>query len=482
MFGLMALCVELPAGGQGTALRLHPRNPHYFEFRGRPVLLITSGEHYGAVLNSSFDYKKYLATLAKDGLNLTRVFSGAYVEPSGAFNIAANTLAPGEGAFLAPWERSVEPGYAGGGNRFDLAKFSSEYFERLHAFMEEASRQGVVVEFNLFCPFYGEEQWVLSPMNASNNVNEVGRIVRTDAYTVDRSGALLEFQKAMVRKVVTELNRYDNLYFEICNEPYFGGVTLEWQYLIASEIVQAESRLPNRHLVSRNVANAGIDQILAGNGKVWKEEPAISILNFHYANPPLVVPLNYGLQRVIGENETGFHGTDDAYYRREAWEFILGGGGLFNHLDYSFTVGHEEGDFQYPPSQPGGGSVRLRQQLGSLKAFLESLDFVAMAPDNTLILNGIAGFRRAQVLAAEGREYAVFVRDWKEPSPTEQNEAKGPLRLELALPTGRYRVEWLDPETGRNSPGGELRVSDQAASLEAPFYAGEIALRIQSLQ
>ncbi len=37
-------------------IRLHPDNPHYFLFRGKPTILITSAEHYGAVLNPNFDY------------------------------------------------------------------------------------------------------------------------------------------------------------------------------------------------------------------------------------------------------------------------------------------------------------------------------------------------------------------------------------------------------------------------------------------
>jgi len=53
---------------------LAERNPHYFNFRGRTVALITSGEHYGAVFNGNFDYKKYLSALAADGLNYTRNF------------------------------------------------------------------------------------------------------------------------------------------------------------------------------------------------------------------------------------------------------------------------------------------------------------------------------------------------------------------------------------------------------------------------
>ena len=105
---LLLLLVTLPllgaAASRGAAepIRLHPRNPHYFLFRGKPTILITSGEHYGAVLNRDFDYAKYLDTLAADGLNNTRTFVGSYVEPQGAFKITRNTLAPAPGRFICP--------------------------------------------------------------------------------------------------------------------------------------------------------------------------------------------------------------------------------------------------------------------------------------------------------------------------------------------------------------------------------------------
>src|SRR6188768_3948822 len=112
------------ATAHAAPLALHPDNPHYFLFREKPAALITSGEHYGAVLNLDFDYVKYLDTLAADGLNLTRTFSGAYVEPQGAFNIAENTLAPKPDRFISPWARSDQPGYPNGGNKFDLSKWN----------------------------------------------------------------------------------------------------------------------------------------------------------------------------------------------------------------------------------------------------------------------------------------------------------------------------------------------------------------------
>jgi len=65
-------------------LKLHPDHPHYFLFRGKPTVLIASGEHYGAVLNQDFDYLKYLETLQAEGMNLTRTVPGTSLESTNA--------------------------------------------------------------------------------------------------------------------------------------------------------------------------------------------------------------------------------------------------------------------------------------------------------------------------------------------------------------------------------------------------------------
>src|SRR5437762_11791970 len=75
-------------------LALHPQNPHYFQFRGKPTILITSAEHYGAVLNLDFNYAEYLKTLRADGLNHTRVWAGTYREIPASSGITDTSLAP----------------------------------------------------------------------------------------------------------------------------------------------------------------------------------------------------------------------------------------------------------------------------------------------------------------------------------------------------------------------------------------------------
>ncbi len=203
-----------PAEDRYPPLALHPQNPHYFLFRGKPTILITSAEHYGAVLNRDFDYIRYLDELSTHGLDLTRTFTGAYLEDDKSFGITRNTLAPKPGRLICPWARSDTSGYPGGGNRFDLSKWDETYFDRLRDFLAQASRRGIVVELNLFCPFYNESQWKRSPMNAANNVNGVGQVDRKVVYTLDKNGGLLAVQEALVRKLVRELNAFDNLYYD----------------------------------------------------------------------------------------------------------------------------------------------------------------------------------------------------------------------------------------------------------------------------
>src|SRR5205085_4543755 len=66
------------AAPENRPIALHPDNPHYFVFHGKPTVLVGSTEHYGAVLNNDFDNVKYLDTIQREGLNLTRTFSCTY--------------------------------------------------------------------------------------------------------------------------------------------------------------------------------------------------------------------------------------------------------------------------------------------------------------------------------------------------------------------------------------------------------------------
>jgi hypothetical protein len=467
-------------------LRVSSANPHYLEYRGRPLLLISSAEHYGAVINQDFDFMPYLAALHRDGLNQTRLWTGFYVEDPQAFNflITNNTLAPATGRYIAPWARSDQPGYANGGNKFDLSRWDDAFFARLRNYLIEAERRGVIVEIVLFCPFYQDSMWEFSPLNPRNNVNGVGAgLTRQSVYVLDRlEPAVVSFMDTYVRKIVTEVNRFDNLYFELVNEPYSLNdiVPDQFQRHVADLIVATERTLPKRHLIAQNIAN--------GSGKIENPHPAVSIFNFHYASPPDAVTTNYGLGKIIGDDETGFRGQADLPYRIEAWNFIVAGGGIFSHLDYSYTTAHPAGTWMpLPPNQPGGGGPEFRRQMRVLAEFMNGFEFVRMTPRADVVSIVEVTDLTARALVEEGRQYAIYVSF----ADTGRGRGVDPLReratatlpersvgVAVTLPAGRYDATWVSPLTGQPALRESITHAGGTHTLRSPAFTADLALKI----
>lgn len=473
LYTLLAAVLFTTTAGAQEVLSLYPQNPHYFSYHNKPTILVGSGEHYGAVVNTAFDFEKYLQTIAQDGLNTTRLFTGAYVEKLGDFGINNNTLAPADGKLLLPWKRSSQPGYALGGNKFDLSQWDAAYFQRLKAFMQAAAHRNIIVEVNLFSSHYGGG-WNYSALNRANNANNSDTVAALAVNTF-QNGNILVHQERYVRKLVRELNGFGNLYFEIQNEPWadlsdttlvrneYGELTdwrntlqvvaqrsNAWQQRVASWIKDEEQSLANKHLIAQNIANFHFPIVAA--------DPQVSIFNFHYTLPQAVTE-NYHLNKVIGFNETGFAGKQDATYRRQAWRFMMAGGALFNHLDYSFWPGSEAGrDTAF--KAPGGGSPELRQQLGLLKKSLDAAGFADLKPDAGLVLS--APGASVQVLGNGTNKWLLYL----EPLATTS------ALLSLRLPQGRYRATWIDVVTGKTISNQEVKGN----KLQAPALGDWLAV------
>ena len=492
VLGLVGSLSQLTVLGQAVPIALDAVNPHYFSYGGKTIALITSGEHYGAVFNLDVDYTRYLATLKADGLNYTRIFGGSYVEvPGKSFGILRNDLAPAPGKFLAPWVRSGEAGYAGGGNKFDLDHWNPEYFVRLKAFLSEAERQGIVVEVSLFSAQYGEPQWAISPFNPVNNVNGTELADWKKLETME-NGKILGYQEQYVRKLVHETAGFGNVIFEIQNEPWSDRprqvnvinpylfppgrdqypnsvevadeLSSAWQGKVAGWITDEEGSLAHKHLIAQNYSNF--------QSSIIALVPGVSMVNFHYAYPEAVT-LNYGLGKAISYDETGFLGQGDAGYRRQAWNFMLSGGGAFDALDYSFTPGHEAGD-DTAPNGPGGGSPAFRSQLGILARFLAGFPVRDLAPDPHVVQH--AAGATAHALNAHGDTWAIYL----DAGPEGNAPAGSDLALHLA--DGSYSAEWVDVTTGKPAGQERFTCSGGSQTLHSPPYASGIAFRLNRMK
>lgn len=479
-----------------TPIRIHPANPRLFEFRGRPLALICATEHYGAVINRRFDFERYLHEHAAKKQTLSRLFL-LFRELQGPNN-PYSTCKPESTDFVAPWPRTGPGKAADGEPRYDLSRWNDEYFERLHRFCGLASELGIIIEVTLFSNSYGPNIWQLNPLNAPNNLQGIGDLDFNEYLTL-RNTALWEQQQAHVRKAVTELNHYDNIYFEICNEPGSMDKTQvpaaeidEWQTAVARLVREVEADLPNRHLIfgtqaftftpfhQENDAAFSWTHIDAANvhalpdtsfrGRTYnmgvfmsKELKLEEYRAFNLAVADVPKPC------VQDEDNVASRYLDPdgwTIHRKRAWMALLCGA-HYDVIDFSITI--------HTPTGTEDSRRHIRSWLQYLSEFVHSLDLPRARPLGDWLLTKPAGLLEA-TLAVEGEDYAAYLADSREVDDSQWGAAiEG--EVSFRLPAGEFMVRTYAPVSGGYSPGLHVR-GDEAITLALPAFSHDIVVRI----
>lgn len=136
-----------------------------------------------------------------------------------------------------------------------------------------------------------------------------------------RNADVPERQKAYVRKITAELNRYDNVIYDICDEPTINGgkdsEVIPWILAMKDAFVEAERALPNKHVLGQTVQSSSPDL----SGDAWcdwlpteyvasahdggfsdaREQGKRLFLRLDLDKP---YPMNYGLIGIPGGGET----------------------------------------------------------------------------------------------------------------------------------------------------------------------------------
>jgi hypothetical protein len=481
---ILAFVSMLSAQVLAEPISLDPLNPHYYVFNGQPTVLITSAEHYGAVINLDFDYIAYLDALKANGMNYTREWPGALLEMVGEF-YGGNTMGPRPDRTIVPWQRSKAPGYVYGGNKFDLDKWNPEFFTRLNDFIVKAGERGIVVEICFFNSQY-THRWPLSPLYYQNNTQGVGKCDFKDAQTL-KYPDLVQRESDYVSKITREVNGFDNVILEICDEPSLYTPHAEagpWVGHLLEVVHNTEAQLPKKHLVAQEV-EGGI-----GGPIDYSGSPLLSIIVGQYVWGPEQgtaqmggmkgLDYEYGHNKPIEFNETPYYpfqyrkGDPIAESRVEAWEFIVGGGASFNHLNGRYTI--------EDPAGKTPDNAQILAALRNLKSFIYSYDFIKMRPDKTFVVSGIPPGTYCRGISQPGEQYALYhhhsvLEDSKEyyvVTPGSYAET-----LVVDLPGGAYRADWVDPASG--SVLDSLTFTHQGGdkALITPEHAIDIALRIK---
>lgn len=408
-----------PAARGSGALAVLPANPYYFQdARGRPVVLV--GDYtWGAFSDLNYDWVRFLDSLRARGLNTARVWLWWGCEEI--------TTDPIPARHIEPYLRTG-PGTANDGRpKYDLTRFNPAFFDRLRAFCSAAEQRGIQLQLIAMDAWMLKhaELWKLHAFQRDNNVNGVdGDPRRTGVGTDGARGfcslgnpRAMEFQKALVRKIVETTNGFGNVRYEIANENYYSA---EWELALCDFIHEIEKSMPRRHLVMRR-------DLPLHSDVVQRWEPAL-VRRGMLARRGLRQPL-------IFDTDWTINGNDDEV-RAAMWTALVSGG-HFAYMDDSL---------EYRLGKPlKDGRAQLHRQIDHAAAFMKRIRPWEMTPDDRLVTAG-DGYAMASKT-----QLAAYL------------PHGGAVTLNLSGMHGPLRAAWFDPRTGMSMSFGTF---DATGSME----------------
>jgi hypothetical protein len=486
---ICALLLALASVAASQPIQIHPENPKYFLFRGKPLMLVTATEHYGSVINRPFDFEKYLNDAADKKITLTRAFL-LFRELQGARN-PSSPCKPESPDYIAPFMRTGPGNAMDGEPIYDLDRWNPEFFDRLHRFLQMASDRSIVVELTLLSNTYGDNIWALNPLRDKNNKQGIGSVEWQD-YTSLKNAALVERQTAYVRKIIQETSEFDNVYYEICNEPGggFAGHASPadvdaWQEHIARVVREELLRFNRKHLV------AGQEAFTYGAPNRFPQDKGFSsvlfdIVNVHPLPETLFAGRNYQLgnfmskelhlseiaafcRATYSQKKPSVLDEDNAaslyrdpigwtIHRKRAWTAAMNGT-HYDYIDFSITIGSEAGT--------RASSVGIRSWMKHLSEFMTSFDFIHAEPQPAWISRQ-PGNLVISALAVKGKDYAAYLADPREASDATYGD---PIQGQIAfeLPPGRFAVKLYSPVEGTYAPPVMMEGGKTVTLNLAPF-------------
>jgi len=331
--------------------------------------------------------------------------------------------------------------------------------------------------------------------------------VEWQEYTSRKDEALVQRQSAYARKIIEETSVYDNVYYEICNEP--GGDVPNhasladvnaWQEELGRVIRAELSRLNRKHLVVGQNASAGfnVSQYSEGVGNSYFDasfsKSMLDAVNVHPLPNLILRGHTYQLGdfmtkelrledfrsfflAVHSERKPCISEEDNAaslywdksgrtIHRKRAWMAVLCGS-HYDYIDFSIQVGNEEGTEE--------SRLNLQHWMRNLSQFIHSFDFINAQPVPDWI-EAKPQHLIESTLANPGKDYISYLADGRELTDTAAGQVISG-QVAFRLPRGRFVVRLYSPRSGEYSPGIVVQGGKQII-VEMPSIEQDIALRV----
>lgn len=427
-------------------------NSRYFENGfGMPVIL--SGFHTWYNIQDggptdppgAFDWDEYLDALVSYGCNFTKLWASMetaqlWADPFGGVD---------NPQYFSPtrYERTGPGTAADGGLKFDLDQINQDFLDRLYDRVAACAANGIYVAVQLFQGWQIEDKggsdqpFDYHPYNISNNINSIDGDQNNDGDGTEthRSGAsnvVLTYQETLVEEIVTLLNSFDNIIWEISNEDTGHADNTTWQEAMIDHIATIEAGLPKQHPIGRTVSYPnGSNAALDASAADW---------------------VSYSSRDEVDGTKVSMSDTDhiEGITSDHEWMWISlcnGHGGLWYMDEWAnevYGTGDRRNDSTYQT---------IRANLGYVRELVDLLDDLpAMTPQASLCTTG---YCLAKDHATQA-EYICF------------QDGTGAFNLDLSTATGTLNIRWLRCSDGSTNTGST--VSGGAVRTLTPPWAGAV--------
>jgi hypothetical protein len=442
------LLVAIPtfAAPPEGAIRPFSRNPSYWQYKGKPVLLLGGSKDDN--LFQLPDLKKHLDEIHAAGGNYVR-----------------NTMSDRHDKSF-----EVYPFHKTKGGKYDLGKWNDVYWKRFEDFLRWTHERDIIVQIEMWDRFdYARDNWPPHPYNPKNNINYTpkesglaltypdhpGRNKQPFFFTTPRqrnNTVLLKYQQRFVDEVLSHTLKYPHVLYCMDNETSGEEAwATYWAEYIHRRAREAGKRVcvtemwddwdlegpHHRRTLDHPERYDFIDVSQNNHQKGQRHWDNFEWVRRHIARKPR--PIN--TVKTYGADGGRFGTTRDGVER--FWRHVIGGAASAR--------------FHRPPSglglsKPAVASLRAARKLESLVKMWD------VEPANDLLTD--RSDNEAYLAARPGKAYALYVTDGG--------------KVGLKLPKGRYTLRWISVTSGEWGKRAELS-GGTTVSLAAPGKGGWVA-------
>lgn len=425
-------------GASGDRIGIYQANRAYWQYKGRPVVLI----------GGSKDDNLFQLPDLKGHLDLLQSVGGNYVR---------NTMSArnDKGFEVQAFQKTAN-------GQYDLDRWNDEYWRRFESLLSLAQARDIIVQIEVWATFdYYRDNWEINPFNPKNNVNytakETGLPVKVSSHPTRTENnffwsvpaernqkTVLKYQQKFVDKILSISLKYGNVLYCMDNET---SVTPQWGWYW-SKYIGAKARVAGVKVHTTEMWDAW-DLANAQHNATFDHPETYSFVDIsqnnhqkkqaHWDNAQKQRariarqrrPLN--CVKIYGADSGRFGNDRDAMER--FWRNIIGG--------------LASARFHRPDSGLGLGE-KAQANIKSMRMLLDKMNVFACQPRNDLLSERASN--EAYCLANPGTEYAVYF------------TKGGQVTLDISAGPQSATVLWIDimkSETGapqRVEAGGKLKL------------------------